>query len=52
MLQQSIDTQIEIINRATEIATKSKDAALKFLASAGIIQAPKNAISKTTKNLK
>ena len=52
MLQESIKTQVEIINRATEIATKSKEAALKFLVDAGIVPAQKNNVSKSTKNPK
>ena len=52
MLQESIKTQVEIINRATEIATKSKEAALKFLVDAGIVPAQKITLSKSAKNSK
>lgn len=38
MTQTAIKAQVEAINKATEIAIKSKGAALKFLTDAGIIQ--------------
>lgn len=38
MTQTAIKAQVEAINKATEIAAKSKESALKFLVDAGIIQ--------------
>lgn len=50
MTQESIQTQVEIINRATATATKSKESALKFLVDAGIVKAPKASKFKSAKN--
>ena len=37
MTQTAIKAQVDAINKATEMASKSKEAALKFLVDAGII---------------
>ena len=46
MTQIAVQAQIDAIQKAQQKAVKSKDAALKFLKDAGIIQSTKS-ISKT-----
>ncbi len=38
MQQTAIQSQVEAIKKATQIASKSKEAALKFLVDAGIVR--------------
>jgi hypothetical protein len=47
MQQTAIQSQIEAIKKATQIASKSKEAALKFLVDAGIVRqdSPKETIT-------
>jgi len=45
MTQVAVKAQVEAIKNATEKATRSKEAALKFLTDAGIIKQPKTAKS-------
>jgi hypothetical protein len=47
MTQTAIKAQIDAINKATEIAAKSKESALKFLIDAGIIQQEKKETAKS-----
>ena len=49
MTKTQIDEQIRIIEEATKIAVSSKDNALKFLTSAGIIKPGKKQIKATNK---
>ncbi|MCY7292237.1 MAG: hypothetical protein LH615_08655 [Ferruginibacter sp.] len=41
MSNSAVQAQVEIINKATQIASQSKEAALKFLMDAGIIKQEK-----------
>jgi hypothetical protein len=52
MAQIAIQTQIEVIKKATQEALKSKESALKFLVDAGIIQEKKQRPIKTTNTKK
>ncbi len=47
MTQIAIQTQIEVIKKATKEALKSKESALKFLVDAGIIREKKDDGIKT-----
>ena len=49
MTEQAIRKQIDVINRATEEALKSKKSAHKFLVDAGIVQEKKIVKSSTRK---
>ena len=51
MTQTAIKAQVDAINKATAIASKSKESALKFLADAGIIKQEKK-IESTVKDRK
>jgi hypothetical protein len=52
MTDTAIKTQVNAINRATEIALKSKEAAKKFLTDAGIIQPEKSQSIQSPKEKK
>ncbi len=52
MQQSSIQTQVDIIKKATEVASQSKETALKFLRDAGIIRNEKPSVNCSPINKK